>query len=98
MAIRKEGKARWVHECQPCSVRDVRPDQFRAIEARNKHERTLNHAFKILGEALQPIVNAYAEMAKVAIEVGDAISAVYAVPPNLPHGPAPKDKRTWGGK
>lgn len=56
--IRKLGKARWTYTCEPCEIGVTFPDQFRAIEYRQRHERNLGHAFK-------PLVNAFREMAKI---------------------------------
>jgi len=61
--IRKEGKARWVYECQPCSEHGAYPDQFRAIEHKQKHERTFGHFGKTVAadirETFQPLMDAF---------------------------------------
>ncbi|AXH44445.1 hypothetical protein PP353_gp69 [Arthrobacter phage Kumotta] len=63
MTVRKEGKARWVYECQPCNVDAVYPDQFRAIEHEQRHEKTFAHFGTSIGNAVretfQPLMDAF---------------------------------------
>lgn len=104
MTLRKEGKARWIYECQLCQHKsDARQDQLRAQEAGLRHEETGNHIGAALTAALEPmfeavktVANAYMDMAK---SVTDAFSAVFDPPQNVPHDPAQRrDKRVWGGR
>lgn len=61
--IRKEGKARWVYECRDCSVRATYPDQFRAIEREQTHEKSLSHFGATTSAAIrrtfQPLMDAF---------------------------------------
>lgn len=51
--IRKEGKARWVYECQPCNIRTTHPDHFRAIERQQQHEKTFDHFGAVVGTTIR---------------------------------------------
>lgn len=51
--IRKEAKARWVYTCKPCGLTAAYPDQFRAIERQQRHERTFSHFGNAFGTALK---------------------------------------------
>ncbi|NWL34448.1 hypothetical protein [Paenarthrobacter nitroguajacolicus] len=94
--IRKEGKARWVFTCQPCNERIEAVDQFRAIEAMNRHKRYTQHAWVVLGQAFQGIVDA---LNQVVTPLLDALAPVLTPPPNKPHDPTlVKDRRKWGGR
>jgi hypothetical protein len=61
--IRKEGKARWVYECEPCHVRRTSPDQFRAIEHQQRHEKGFGHFGNAVGsivrESFAPLMSAF---------------------------------------
>lgn len=61
--IRKEGKARWVYECDLCNLRFTRPDQFRAIEREQAHEKSYAHFGRSIGKAVretfQPLMDAF---------------------------------------
>ncbi|CAH0233368.1 hypothetical protein SRABI26_02705 [Arthrobacter sp. Bi26] len=61
--IRKEAKARWAYTCEPCSVHVTHPDQFRAIETQQRHEKGLGHfgnAFSsIVRDAFAPLLSAF---------------------------------------
>jgi hypothetical protein len=63
MTVRKEGKARWVYECQDCSVTATYPDQFRAIEREQRHEKTFSHFGTSIGKTVrdtfQPLMDAF---------------------------------------
>jgi hypothetical protein len=99
--IRKEGKARWTYTCEPCDARLTHPDQFRAIEAFHRHERSSNHAFKMIGKALQPVVDVYMQFFKSLFPVVEQFQKDYALvpPPNRPHDPhLLRDRRKWGGR
>ncbi|SEI45228.1 hypothetical protein SAMN04487917_101368 [Arthrobacter sp. yr096] len=97
--IRKEGKARWVYTCDLCNVRLTRPDQFRAIEAMQRHQRSQEHGFKVIGAALEPFVEAMSNIATAAASMAETVHAVFAPPPNLPHDPTLlRDRRKWGGR
>lgn len=98
--IGREGK-RWTYRCASCGAAETAPDLLRITEARNAHLRTTSHVMKAMEEAFRPVVEAYGEMAKTIIAVGDIFRDAFAPlapPSNTPHGPAPKDKRVWGGK
>ena len=97
--IRKEGKAKWAFECGLCGVRVTRPDHFRAIEAKQRHQRTSDHMFNALAIAVQPAVDAYATIVKAAADLADTVRGVFAPAPNRPHDPALlRDRRKWGGR
>ena len=94
--IRKEGKARWVYTCQPCNERIEAVDQFRAIEAMHSHRRGTQHAWVVLGEAFQGIVEALNDVVMPAVE---ALNRIFEPPKNLPHDPSLlRDRRKWGGR
>ncbi|MGM7776115.1 hypothetical protein ACSVHC_08865 [Arthrobacter sp. KNU-44] len=95
--IRKEGKCRWTYTCEPCEVRATFPDQFRAIEACHRHERSIEHGFKLMTRALKPIIDAYLGFANGII--GSQKDYALIPPPNLPHDPTlVRDRRKWGGR
>ncbi|MBT8163061.1 MULTISPECIES: hypothetical protein [Arthrobacter] len=99
--IRKQGKARWTYECAICEVHVTAPDQFRAIEACHRHEKTAEHAFKMIGKALQPVVDRYMQFFKSLLPIVEQFQKDYAlVPPSsLPHDPTMlRDRRKWGGR
>ena len=97
--IRKEGKARWVYECAPCSEHQEAIDQFRAIEFGQYHEKTFAHAGTALSAAMGEVFNIFAEALKPAVDAMNSFAEMFAPPPNLPHDPALlRDRRKWGGK
>jgi len=99
--IRHEGKARWVYECRICPHETTAPDQFRALEAGNRHESNIAHTFKLIGEAFQPVVDAYAEIARAIIGTTEQFQKDFALlpPANIPHDPTLlRDRRKWGGR
>lgn len=93
--IRKEGKARWVFECQPCSyVSPVVPDLLRAKEWSLRHNRgnLLNHFGQTFAEAFKPFV----ELAQTSAKADHYQDDYTLVPPpkNVPHDPSSlKDRR-----
>jgi hypothetical protein len=102
MGVRKEGKARWVYRCGPCDITATAVDQLRAMEAQSAHQRTTNHVMMAMVAAFSPVVDAYFSMGTVIVETltpaMKTIETALAAPTNIPYGPAPRDKRTWGGK
>ena len=93
--IRKMGKARWVHECRACGVSATRPDQFRAIEVMQAHNRSLSHLATVLVKAFEPLTEQVNYVASVMADLGRALTP----PPNTPHDPTlMKDRRRWGGR
>lgn len=52
--IRKRGKANWEHECRVCKLTSTHPDQFRAIEAHQKHANSLGHLGAAIVEGFRP--------------------------------------------
>jgi len=61
--IRKEGKARWTYTCEPCDVHATSPDQFRAIEHQQRHEKGFGHFGNVFSTALHetftPMLSAF---------------------------------------
>lgn len=55
--IRKRGKANWEHECKVCKITSTYPDQFRAIEAHQKHARSLGHLGSAIVEGFRPFMD-----------------------------------------
>lgn len=99
--ILKLRKARWAYECRACLYEASTPDLFRALEAKGMHERTITHTFKMIGEAFQPVVDAYAEMARAIIGASEQFQKDFALlpPANIPHDPTLlRDRRKWGGR
>jgi len=97
--IRKEGKAQWVYHCELCNDHVKADDHFRAVEYQQAHERTLAHAFKLIGEAFQPVIDAYVEMARTIIETTEQLQKAQLPPANIPHDPGlRRDRRKWGGR
>lgn len=52
--IRKEGKARWTYTCKLCCKKWAKPDQFRAIERKQRHLRSIDHMSAGFVAALRP--------------------------------------------
>ena len=111
MSLRKEGKARWVYECQLCQHKSTpRPDQLRAEEAKLRHEEGGQHIGNLLAEAVKPIgvvievmantiASALTNMLDVLTPAFDQMSYALAPPPNVPNDPRMRaDKRKWGGR
>lgn len=97
--IRKIGKARWMYECPTCGSGSIRPDLFRALEAKQQHQLTSAHVFKAMAEAFRPLVDAFVEAGQAAMEAVKPFMALSAAPMNRPHDPALLgDKRKWGGR
>ncbi|WNM72285.1 hypothetical protein SEA_GUSANITA_66 [Arthrobacter phage Gusanita] len=101
--IRKERKARWVYRCSPCDYTSpASVDLFGAKEWQQRHERAaaLVHGFQGLAAAVQPIIDAYAIMARAVIAAQEYQKDFALVPPpNIPHDPAlRRDRRKWGGR
>jgi len=97
--IRKDGKARWTYTCEPCSVHATSPDQFRAIEAQQRHEKGLGHFGAVIGRAADELAKVYIETLRPIGDLMESISATFAPPPNLPHDPSMlRDRRKWGGR
>ncbi|WP_168223094.1 hypothetical protein [Pseudarthrobacter sp. NIBRBAC000502770] len=99
--IRKERKACWIYTCPTCDVTATGPDQWTVYEFQWHHVRSLAHAFKVIGQAFQPVVDAYAAAARSIIGTTEQFQKDYALlpPPNLPHDPSMlRDRRKWGGK
>lgn len=110
--IRKERKARWVYTCKLCNIKAAYPDQFRAIERQQRHERSSAHmaeaftraftaAVEPLSTAIEQIGLAWGASARTIAESFGAVQSNYALmpPPNLPHDPAMlRDRRKWGGR
>ncbi|UKA59177.1 hypothetical protein [Arthrobacter sp. FW306-2-2C-D06B] len=102
--IRKLGKARWTYECRSCDYTSpISADQFRAIEACHRHERSFEHASKPLTESVTFFANAITELGMTFVEtiasafkpLADALST----PQNRPHDPTLlHDRRKWGGR
>lgn len=82
--IRKERKARWVYECLPCSILVAGPDHWTVYEAQWHHERSLTHGFKMLAQALQPVLDAYAELARMIVPMAEHMQKDYALVPLPP--------------
>jgi hypothetical protein len=100
--ITKHRKACWHYWCPDCEYLAVAVDQFRAKEARQKHERTFEHAVTAVKAGFGPLMDAFASMASAAVSVGNQMRDAFAPlapPPNIPHDPTLlNDKRKWGGK
>lgn len=71
MTVRKLGKARWAHDCPYCAeASTVHPDQFRAVEAQQAHDRTLEHTVAasvgitnaFVADLMAPYVRAFARL------------------------------------
>lgn len=97
--IRKEGKARWVYECQPCNHKATAVDQLRVLEAQNHHLRgNFVHFNNVMVEAFKPLV----DFVKTFVDITEQTQKDYALippPPNIPHDPSLlKDRRKWGGR
>jgi hypothetical protein len=59
--IRKHGKACWGYDCRACGYSSAGyPDQFRALEDCQRHERSLDHALSSIGAAWEPIWDTFA--------------------------------------
>lgn len=99
MTVRKEGKARWIYECQPCNDRVEAIDQFRAIEYGQWHEKGPEHAATIIRQAFQGLVDAFAEIVTPVIDAVSSFAKIFEPPNNLPHDPSLlRDRRKWGGR
>lgn len=100
MTVRKEGKARWVYECQPCGYTSpVSPDLLRAKEWSLKHNRAnlFVHFGQTITEAFKPFVEAVEKLAAALPAQDDFM--LMPPPKNLPHDPSLlKDRRKWGGR
>jgi hypothetical protein len=97
--IRKEGKARWVYECQPCNDHVEAVDHFRAIEYGQWHEKSFQHAFTIAGQTFSKAWEEISATLAPAIEAAAEFGRIFEPPKNLPHDPSLlRDRRKWGGR
>ncbi|NWL13291.1 hypothetical protein DM793_18665 [Paenarthrobacter nitroguajacolicus] len=110
--IRKEAKAHWVYTYNLCNVLAAYPDQFRAIERQQRHERSGSHeanamgavlraAAKPIAEAFRQLGLAWGDLTATMTNAANAMQGSYALvpPPNIPHDPALRlDHRKWGGR
>lgn len=100
--IRKQRKAQWIYECRVCEhTSGTSTDLFGAQENQLHHERSLDHAFKLIGQAFQPIVDAFTHLSKTVLPMTEQLQSAFvlAPPPNLPHDPTLlRDRRKWGGR
>lgn len=100
--IRKQRKAQWLYVCPTCDYSSgISTDLFGAQENQLHHEQGLAHAFKMIGQAFQPVVDAYAQLAKALVPVSEQQEGCLRLlpPPNLPHDPTLlRDRRKWGGR
>ena len=100
--IRKLRKAQWLYVCPTCDYTSrVTTDLFGAQENQLHHEQTFAHAFKMIGQAFEPVIEAYVQLARTIAPMTEQLQKDFAlVPPlNLPHDPALlRDRRKWGGR
>jgi hypothetical protein len=81
--IRKRGKAAWEYECRPCGHTSMHVDQFRAIEASQKHARNfaLAHLGGAFATAIQPAAEAFRRLAQAFGLDGADNQSSYALTP-----------------
>lgn len=99
--IRKERKARWTYRCSLCGIKATYPDQFRAIERQQRHERGVSHMATAIGKAFEPVADAIRKIGLAwQVPGGFSDAVAYAITdPNVPHDPTLRgDRRKWGGR
>lgn len=83
--IRKERKARWVYRCSPCDYTSpASVDMFGAQEWQQRHdrERPFTHAIQGIARTLQPIIDAYASLARTFVVADEPSQKDFALAPS----------------